>query len=169
LVLSCRPRILIADEPTTALDVTIEAEIIDLIKVLQEDLGMAVIFITHNLGVIARIAHRIMVMYSGKAVEIGTTQQILNNPAHPYTKGLLQSIPQIGRRDRLHTIPGTVPNPFGLPKGCYFAPRCKWAMERCADYPPSFALEDGHQTQCWLYEDTKEGPDDEHTPAGNPS
>jgi len=165
MALSCEPKILIADEPTTALDVTIEAEIIDLIKVLQQELGMAVIFITHNLGVIARIAHRIMVMYSGKAVEIGTTEQILTNPAHPYTKGLLQSIPQIGRRERLHTIPGTVPNPFRLPKGCYFAPRCKWAMDRCAEYPPSFDVEYGHQTQCWLHEDVEEGQRDEHTSA----
>ncbi len=134
MALSCRPDILIADEPTTALDVTIQAQILDLIKRLQAELGMALILVTHDLGVVAETAKRVIVMYAGRFVEEGTVEQIFSEPMHPYTQGLLRAIPPLARKrlgERFSTIPGSVPNLAGLPRGCAFADRCPKVQERC--------------------------------------
>jgi oligopeptide/dipeptide ABC transporter ATP-binding protein len=153
--LSCDPRLLIADEPTTALDVTIEAQILNLMLSLQKRLGMSIIIITHDLGVIGEMADNVIVMYAGKVIERGSTYQIFYEPLHPYTKGLLESIPQIGRRKRLTPIEGVVPSMHNLPRGCYFAPRCKYVMDVCrTEEPPSFAVTGDHGSKCWLYKDS---------------
>ncbi len=155
--LSCDPHLLIADEPTTALDVTIEAQILNLMKDLQAELGMSIMIITHDLGVIGEMADRVIVMYAGKVVEGGSTYQIFYRPRHPYTQGLLASIPQIGRRTRLTPITGSVPSMHALPAGCTFAPRCPQAMDVCrTDEPPVFAVGEAQTARCWLYRDEKE-------------
>ena len=136
LALSCNPRLLIADEPTTALDVTIEAQILALIKDMQRSEGMSLIMITHDLGVIAEMADSVVVMYVGEVVERGTTREVLADPKHPYTLALLNSIPRIGRREMLEPIRGSVPNPYQLPRGCKFAPRCPKASDICKTEPP---------------------------------
>jgi peptide/nickel transport system ATP-binding protein len=139
LALSCDPTLLIADEPTTALDVTTEAQILDLLKSLQDEFGMAIIFITHNFGVVADIADRVAVMYLGRIVETGTVDDIFYKPQHPYTRALLQSIPRLGKSNgaRLKTIPGMVPDPFNVPPGCSFHPRCHHAVPgRCDQAVP---------------------------------
>jgi oligopeptide/dipeptide ABC transporter ATP-binding protein len=137
IALSCEPRLLIADEPTTALDVTIQAQILDLLVSLQESHGMALLLITHDLGVIAEVCDRVLVMYGGQIVEMGTTEEILTRPQHPYTQGLLASLPGIGDRDvRLNPIPGAVPSPVDWPHGCRFRDRCSFAEERCAESAP---------------------------------
>ena len=137
IALSCEPRLLIADEPTTALDVTVQAQILDLLASLQRRHGMALLLITHDLGVIAEVCDRVAVMYGGQIVETGTTQDILTRPEHPYTQGLLASLPGIGGRDvRLNPIAGTVPSPLDWPKGCRFRDRCPVAEERCAESVP---------------------------------
>jgi len=153
MALCCRPRLLIADEPTTALDVTIQAQILDLMRRLQRELGMAILFITHDLGVVAEIADRVVVMYAGKAVEEGGVREVFARPRMPYTRGLMNSIPRIdraaGRRRRLESIPGNVPNPLRLPPGCAFHPRCAFAAPACRESGP--ALEDsggGHMVRC---------------------
>ena len=157
MALSCSPRILIADEPTTALDVTIEAQIIDLILQIQEETEMALMMITHDLNVIGEIADSVVVMYLGKIVERADVDEIFDNPKHPYTQGLVRSLPQIGRGDRLTPIAGNVPSPHERPKGCSFAPRCSQAMTEChASEPPMFALGDSASAACWLYRETKE-------------
>ena len=153
MALSCGPKLLIADEPTTALDVTIQAQILDLMRQLQREIGMSILFITHDLGVVAEIADRVVVMYAGRAVEEANVNDIYANPKMPYTRGLLNSIPRVDKaaihQDRLEAIPGNVPNPLHLPDGCAFHPRCKYAQEACkADIP---ALEDtggGHMVRC---------------------
>jgi oligopeptide/dipeptide ABC transporter ATP-binding protein len=153
MALSCDPRFLIADEPTTALDVTIEAQILDLMLHLQEKLGMAMQFITHDLGVISTMAKRVVVMYTGHVVEKASVDDIFYDPRHPYTKGLLASVPTLGRQERLVPIKGTVPNMNELPKGCYFSPRCQEAMDIChQEEPPSYQLEGDHIVKCWLWE-----------------
>ncbi len=150
--LSCDPHLLIADEPTTALDVTIEAQILSLIKDLQAELGMSLMIITHDLGVIGETADQVIVMYLGKIVERASTVQIFYEPRHPYTRGLLASIPQIGRKQRLTPIEGSVPSMHRLPAGCRFAPRCPHAMDVCrAEEPPVFRVGDEHEAACWLY------------------
>jgi oligopeptide/dipeptide ABC transporter ATP-binding protein len=150
--LSCDPSLLIADEPTTALDVTIEAQILNLMKDLQAELGMSIMIITHDLGVIGEMADRVIVMYAGKVVESGSTRAIFYTPRHPYTQGLLESIPQIGRRKRLTPIRGSVPSMHALPPGCRFAPRCPHAMEVCARRePPAVDVGDGQTASCWLH------------------
>ncbi|QFP76647.1 ABC transporter ATP-binding protein [Deinococcus sp. AJ005] len=157
MALSCNPALLIADEPTTALDVTIQAQILDLMRKLQKDIGMSILFITHNLGVVAEMADRVVVMYGGRVVEEGDVIEIFKAPRHPYTMGLLNSIPRPGvdahipgqPRKRLEAIPGNVPNPLNLPPGCAFEPRCKFAIPDCAKAVP--ALEDtggGHMSRC---------------------
>ena len=152
MALSCHPGLLIADEPTTALDVTIEAQILALIKELQAELGMSLMIITHNLGVIGEMADQVVVMYMGKIVEEAPLAELFNNPQHPYTQALFKSIPRIGRRDRLVPISGSVPNPYRIPKGCSFAPRCIHAMDICRkEEPPVFTLAEGHQAKCWLH------------------
>ena len=157
MALACNPEILIADEPTTALDVTIQAQILDLMMRLKEEFGAAIMMITHDLGVIARISQRIIVMYAGKIVEAGRTAVFFESPAHPYTRGLLKSIPKLGERSRLgrtrlQEIQGIVPSIFDLPPGCSFNPRCSEAMPVCSqEAPPLFDLGDGHRVRCWLF------------------
>lgn len=154
MALSCHPDLLIADEPTTALDVTIQAKILRTMLDLQKKYGMAIMMITHDLGVIGRMCDDVIVMYVGKKVEEAEVRQLFYNPLHPYTQGLLRSIPLIGLRDKeLIPISGTVPSPYNLPRGCYFAPRCPRAMDRChQEAPPELEIEQGHTVSCWLYE-----------------
>jgi len=155
MALSCNPKLLIADEPTTALDVTTQANILDLMRDLQQQYQMALLFITHDLGVVAEIADEVAVMYLGKIVEKGDVYTIFNAPKHPYTQVLLRSIPKIARtRERLETIRGMVPNPYRRPSGCPFHPRCVQAMPECRTVVPSVTrFREGHTVQCLLYED----------------
>lgn len=162
--LICEPQLLIADEPTTALDVTIQAQIIELMKELQKKTGMAIIFITHNLGVVAEICDTVSVMYAGEIVEQGTVDEIFYNPQHPYTKGLLKSMPRVdaSRYERLVPIEGTPVDMLDLPRGCHFAPRCKEAMNICALRSPGYTtVEEGHRAACWLLQkdDIENGKD----------
>lgn len=151
--LSNNPRILIADEPTTALDVTVQAQILDLINQLKEKYKATVILITHNLGVVAETADRVAVMYAGKIVEIGTVDQIFKNPLHPYTQGLLRAVPNpLTKIEKLEAIPGTVPNLINPPSGCRFHPRCPKAMDICKQKVPELKeIEPGHFVACHLY------------------
>jgi oligopeptide transport system ATP-binding protein len=154
IALSCDPQILIADEPTTALDVTIQAQILDLLRELQERLGMSIILITHDLGVVASTAHRIAVMYGGKIVETGTLRDIFYNPQMPYTWGLLASIPlpTADRSQELIPIPGSPPSALDPPKGCPFTARCPYAMQICADEMPEYTpFSEEHKAACWLH------------------
>ncbi len=150
--LSCNPKLLIADEPTTALDVTIQAQIIDLVKRLRDELGMAVIWITHDLAVVAGLAQRVLVMYAGKIIESGNVRDIYHDPRHPYTLGLLNSIPRldkVGRR--LEPIEGLPPDLLSPPKGCPFAPRCRFRIDRCLEEaPPMTTVAPGHEVACWI-------------------
>lgn len=150
MALSCNPNLLIADEPTTALDVTVQAQILDLMRQLQSDIGMAIMLITHDLGVVASMADYVAVMYLGKIVEYSDTRTIFKNPRHPYTKGLLNSIPQVGHKRRLVPIEGAIPDPFEVPQGCAFAPRCPHAMPQCREEPQLLEIESGHRVSCWL-------------------
>ncbi len=151
MALSCNPSLLIADEPTTALDVTIQAQIIDLLLSLQEQFGMAILMITHDLGVIAETCRRVIVMYAGKVMEIAATQELFSDARHPYTIGLRESIPSLAPRgERLKVIPGKVPDPLELPRGCRFSDRCKYAEYRCDN--EDIALREvsaGHWIRCW--------------------
>jgi oligopeptide/dipeptide ABC transporter ATP-binding protein len=150
MALACDPDVLLADEPTTALDVTIQAEILDLLAGLQERLGMAIVFVSHDLGVVAQIADRVIVMYAGQIVEQGTTETIFSRPRHPYTEGLLRSIPRVtGKAARLATIAGSVPSAKRWPRGCRFHPRCPHAWKRCREEAPRLLGEDG-TSRCWL-------------------
>ena len=150
MALSCNPSLLIADEPTTALDVTVQAQILDLMRHLQSDIGMAIMLITHDLGVVASMADYVAVMYLGKIVEYSDTRTVFKNPRHPYTRGLLNSIPQVGQKRRLVPIEGTIPDPFEIPHGCAFAPRCPHAMDQCREEPQLLEIESGHRVSCWL-------------------
>lgn len=156
MALSCNPKVLIADEPTTALDVTIEAQILDLMRTLQEELGTAIIMITHDLGVIAEMARKVVVMYAGKVVEQAPVQRIFASPNHPYTQGLLQSLPRVdkdvsGAKQRLQEIPGIVPSLLNLPVGCKFASRCPSVMPQCKEQePPLEQVAADHYSACWL-------------------
>jgi oligopeptide transport system ATP-binding protein len=154
IALACDPQILIADEPTTALDVTIQAQILELLRELQEQLGMSVILITHDLGVVAHTAHRVAVMYAGKVVETGTLREIFYNPQMPYTWGLLASIPlpTADRSQDLIPIPGSPPDMHDPPKGCPFTPRCPYAMRVCAEEMPGYTTFSAeHKAACWLH------------------
>jgi len=153
IALACNPRVLIADEPTTALDVTIQAQILELMRELQRKNHMAIILITHDLGVIAEMAEEVAVMYAGKVVEHGSVDQIFDSPLHPYTRGLLASIPSLAAQGRpLTAITGTVPHPLNLPPGCLFAPRCPRAFARCPTaFPARMAQGAGHDVACYLY------------------
>ena len=153
MALSCSPKLLIADEPTTALDVTIQAQILDLMRRLQKELGMSILFITHDLGVVAEVADRVVVMYAGRAVEQAPVAEIFAHPLMPYTIGLLESVPRVDRsahrQQRLRAIPGNIPNPAELPKGCAFHPRCRFAIAACRrDAPPLEDSGKGHSTRC---------------------
>jgi peptide/nickel transport system ATP-binding protein len=157
MALSCNPKVLIADEPTTALDVTIQAQILDLMRELQDTLGTAIILITHDMGVVAETADRVVVMYAGRKVEEASVDELFEQPGHPYTQGLLDSIPHVdvaaragARRTRLIEIKGMVPSLFNLPKGCSFAPRCRYATEQChVAYPPLLQRRPDHWIACW--------------------
>ena len=153
MALSCNPRLLIADEPTTALDVTIEAQILTLLRDMKSAFEMSIIIITHDLGVIGEMADEVIVMYLGKIVEIADVNEIFYNPKHPYTLGLLNSIPLITseNRERLYTIPGSVPGIYDIPKGCLFFSRCPYSMDDCKIEPPVFDVGNGHQVKCWMY------------------
>ena len=151
IALSCNPKLLIADEPTTALDVTIEAEILNLIKDLQKELGMSLMMITHDLGVIGEVTDDVVVMYVGKTVEKADTRTLFEEPLHPYTKALFKSRPEIKTEERLSSIKGSVPNPYMLPKGCSFEPRCDVAMEICKNKAPRLFDLGGHYVSCWKY------------------
>ena len=156
MALSCNPRLIIADEPTTALDVTIQAQILDLMKSLTTEFGVALIVITHNLGVVARYADRVNIMYAGKVIERGNAREIYANPRHPYTVGLLRSVPRLDlpRRAKLDPIEGQPPDLIHLPGGCSFAPRCKWAVDKCkTDIPELTEAGEGHLSACWRAED----------------
>jgi oligopeptide/dipeptide ABC transporter ATP-binding protein len=155
MALACNPKVLIADEPTTALDVTIQAQILSLMNDLQKKTNTAIMLITHDLGVVAQMAHHVLVMYSGKIVESASAIEIFDNPKHPYTVGLLSSIPNLDEdRERLSSIEGVVPNPFELPEGCYFAPRCKHAMPRCqVEQPGDYVVGPNHTAKCFLYDE----------------
>jgi dipeptide transport system ATP-binding protein len=153
IALVCRPSVLIADEPTTALDVTIQAQILELFKDIQRKTGVSIIIITHDLGVVAKMADRVNVMYAGKIVETGSIQDIFRNPQHPYTRGLLTSMPRLDgdRNQPLLPIYGTPPDLFAPPAGCAFAARCEYALEVCRNYQPDYTrLSEHHQVACWL-------------------
>ena len=160
MALSCNPRVIIADEPTTALDVTIQAQILELMKGLTQEFGVAMIVITHNLGVVARYADRMNIMYAGKIIERGESAEIYSNPRHPYTVGLLKSVPRLDlpRRTRLDPIEGQPPDLIAVPKGCAFRARCKWAVDKCAtDEPGLETVAEGHYSACWRSEDLGPG------------
>jgi len=151
--LICSPRVLILDEPTTALDVTVQAQILDLVRDLQREFDMSILFITHDLGVIAEVADRIAVMYAGRIVEIGEAAPVLARPQHPYTEGLLRSAPRLGMHlGDVQILRGAMPNPLDLPSGCRFEPRCEYAFGRCAQEPPLIETETGCAA-CWLRDD----------------
>ncbi|WP_025692778.1 ABC transporter ATP-binding protein [Paenibacillus zanthoxyli] len=154
MAMICNPKLLIADEPTTALDVTIQAQILDLMRELQETEGTSILMITHDLGVVAEMCDRVVIMYAGQVVEETDVATLFSRPKHPYTQGLLASLPQLaGDADRLQSIPGQVPNPLDMPSGCRFAPRCPHKFDRCEQAEPQL-LEDeaGHSCRCFLYE-----------------
>jgi oligopeptide/dipeptide ABC transporter ATP-binding protein len=154
MALCCRPKLLLADEPTTALDVTIQAQILRLINQLKEQIGMAVMMITHDLGVIAQVADDVVVAYAGKGVEYGTVETIFERPAHPYTQALYHSIPHLTetRKRKLAVIQGTVPNPLNFPSGCRFHPRCIRAQDLCALKEPELEeIGAGHKVRCFIY------------------
>lgn len=156
MAMSCNPALLVADEPTTALDVTIQAQILDLMRKLKREFHTAIMLITHDLGVVAEMADRVVVMYAGKIVEESPTVDLFREPLHPYTQGLLDSIPRLDQptTEKLHVIEGTVPNPLHLPKGCTFAPRCPKVMDICREKPPLLTeVSDGRKVSCWLHVD----------------
>ncbi len=157
MALACRPDILIADEPTTALDVTVQAQIFDLLRELQRDKGTAIVMITHDMGAVAEMADRVMVMYAGRVIEQGTVEQVLSHPGHPYTQGLIECLPELGssrhaERTELTEIAGVVPSIWELGSGCAFRERCPHAMARCAsEVPPMIETGAGHGVACWLH------------------
>ena len=154
MALACDPALLIADEPTTALDVTVQAQILDLLRELQSEFGMAIMLITHDLGVIAEMSHRVVVMYAGIVAESGTVEQIFDGPNHPYTEGLKAAIPKLGEKvERLATIPGSVPSPYEEIVGCPFQNRCPYVMDICRrEFPALYRLAPGHEARCFLYD-----------------
>ncbi|MCR5072381.1 MAG: ABC transporter ATP-binding protein [Clostridiales bacterium] len=158
MALACDPKLIIADEPTTALDVTIQAQILDLLRKLKDRINSSIMLITHDLGVIAEMADYVVVMYSGRIVESGTASEVFHNPCHPYTVGLMASKPVVNHRvERLYSIPGSVPNPINMPNYCYFRDRCEKCIEKCnGEYPHEIYISPTHMVTCYLYEDQKE-------------
>ena len=155
IALSCRPKLILADEPTTALDVTIQAQLLELMRDLSKQFGVALLIITHNLGVVARYADRVNVMYAGKVIESGSAAEIYHEPRHPYTMGLLRSVPRLDqpRKSKLEPIEGQPPDLWNLPPGCSFAPRCRFVIEKCAhEVPPLREIRGGHRSACWVAE-----------------
>ena len=159
MALACSPRIIIADEPTTALDVTIQAQVLDLLRNLKDKINSSIMFITHDLGVIAEMADYVVVMYAGRIVEKGTVEEIFAHPCHPYTIGLMASKPVVGKQvDKLYAIPGKVPNPVNMPNYCYFKDRCEMCVEGCGgDYPQEVSVSPTHKVSCYRYFDGKVG------------
>ncbi len=157
MALACSPRLIIADEPTTALDVTIQAQILDLLRSLKDKINSSIMFITHDLGVIAEMADYVVVMYAGRIVEQGTAEEIFAHPAHPYTIGLMASKPVVGRQvEKLYSIPGKVPNPINMPDYCYFKDRCEMCVEQCSgEYPCEVSISPTHKVSCYRYYDGK--------------
>ncbi|MBR1862329.1 MAG: ABC transporter ATP-binding protein [Lachnospiraceae bacterium] len=161
IALACRPSLIIADEPTTALDVTIQAQILDLLKGLKEKVNSSIMLITHDLGVVANMADYVVVMYAGRVIEKGTTRDIFSNPCHPYTIGLMKSKPVVGKKvDELYNIPGSVPNPVNMPDYCYFRDRCEYTCDKCrnkeagfGNYPPEIKISDTHVVSCYRFYD----------------
>jgi peptide/nickel transport system ATP-binding protein len=163
MAMSCNPKLLIADEPTTALDVTIQAQILDLMRELKKVHNTAIMMITHDLGVVAEMCDRVIVMYAGKVVEEADVVTLFTNPKHPYTQGLMKSVPSLDVKEkRLYSIKGNVPNPGSLRNGCTFAPRCEFAMDICRYKAPDLeVVESGHTSRCWLYQTEKEESNNE--------
>ena len=159
MALACDPKLIICDEPTTALDVTIQAQILELLADVRERLGMSILLITHDLGVVAEMCDDVVVMYAGRVVERGPVEQVFTSPQHPYTEALLQSIPLLGmtQAEPLRVIRGTVPSPLDWPEGCRFAPRCDYAFEKCSVHPPLFAV-GSQESACWLCEHGRRVP-----------
>ncbi len=152
--LACKPQILIADEPTTALDVSIQAQILNLIRQLNQEMGTSVMLITHDIGVIAEMSDRVMIMYAGCVVEYAAVDALFDSPKHPYTQGLLASVLHLDKTyETLETIEGVVPNPTDMPEGCHYAPRCKYCMQKCTNTKPSLYEVDGSRVACFLFED----------------
>ncbi|HEY2986899.1 MAG TPA: ABC transporter ATP-binding protein [Candidatus Binatia bacterium] len=159
IALSCKPKLILADEPTSALDVTIQAQLLELMRGLSRQFSVALVIITHNLGVVARYADRVNVMYAGKIIENGSAAEIYRNPRHPYTIGLLHSVPRLDqpRKAKLDPIDGQPPDLWNLPPGCSFAPRCKFVIPKCAqEVPPLRQIEDGHASACWVAENLRQ-------------
>ncbi|MDF2684677.1 MAG: peptide transporter ATP-binding protein, partial [Brevibacillus sp.] len=154
MAMACRPQLLIADEPTTALDVTIQAQMLGLIREMKQETGMSVMLITHDLGVVAEMCDRVLVMYAGQVIESADVRTLLRSPKHPYTKGLIRSVPHYSRGEkRLHAIAGNVPSPGEWPAGCRFAPRCTEAMPVCYQQSPELKnMPDGSACRCWLHD-----------------
>ncbi|WP_307325404.1 ABC transporter ATP-binding protein [Evansella vedderi] len=163
IALACNPKLLIADEPTTALDVTIQAQILQLMKDLRQELDTSILLITHDLGVVAEMVDRVIVMYAGQVVEEGNVFKLFENPKHPYTKGLMDSTPKIHeRKEELYSIKGTVPTPMNMPTGCRFYPRCEFAMEKCKEKAPELLeVKQGYHVRCWLHEEGEVNLDEE--------
>lgn len=159
MALACNPKLIIADEPTTALDVTIQAQILDLLRELKDKINSSIMFITHDLGVIAEMADYVVVMYAGRVVEKGTAEEVFAHPAHPYTIGLMASKPSVGKKvDKLYSIPGKVPNPINMPDYCYFKDRCEMCVDGCSgEYPCEIQISPTHFVSCYRYYDKKEG------------
>ena len=157
IALACRPELIIADEPTTALDVTIQAQILDLLENLKKKIGSSIMLITHDLGVVAGMADYVVVMYAGRVIEKGTADDIFHHPAHPYTIGLMKSKPVVGKKvEELYNIPGSVPNPVNMPNYCYFRDRCEMQCDMCSGkYPPSIRISDTHVVSCYRFYDEK--------------
>jgi oligopeptide/dipeptide ABC transporter ATP-binding protein len=153
IALSCSPQVLIADEPTTSLDVTIQAAFLDLLKEIQRQTKLAILFITHDFGVVAQMCDRVAVMYAGRIVETADTKTLFDSPAHPYTEALLRSVPDVNVQiTRLYSIDGQPPSIYDLPPGCPFAPRCAYVQERCwQEYPPLLHLDNGQTVHCWRH------------------
>ena len=157
IAISCEPKVIIADEPTTSLDVTIQAQYLRLLREIQEETNLALIFITHDFGIVAKMCDRVVVMYAGRHVESGPVREIFNNPSHPYTQALLRSVPRMDDEvERLYSIEGQPPALWDLPEGCRFAPRCAYAVDRCrGTYPPTFNVSKNgaaHTAACWRLE-----------------
>ena len=157
IAISCDPKVIIADEPTTALDVTIQLQYLRLLKEIQAETGLGIIFITHDFGIVARMCDRVAVMYAGRIVENADVRDLFNHPTHPYTQALMAAVPQMEKTDRLFAIEGQPPALFDLPEGCRFAPRCMHVHDRClSNYPESYTVSDGHRASCWLADPSAE-------------